>query len=628
MIDSRDSHPRPVALCAYRQVSDPPSDHSAYCGLLQQLSHVADWELCRVGDDACEACCRSDPPTPDKINLVVASFLFSLASAVIEADGLPDFTVEAALELKSRAFSNLKWSAASNTVGKPRSLSVPPDAYLRAGRTYACDVVLCCSDSSPETERALRSVLNQKSALTLVHLVDNGGGAGGLIERYAHCGTVTVHHHPVPQSPLAAVHEIVDRLHSEYIAIQDPRTISRPFRISHSIGLLEEHGGDILGASLQTPGGEVRAVAPTSRYDRYLPPETLVIRRATFVDLGGVADQPGDEDAELVYRAYQERRSILMAPTVTVEAQASYHAAPLGRPPVCDPRHGLLRHCARDFPMQRVACDVVLPFWGQLDHVRQAMESLLAQQDADLVIHLIDDATPEDTDAFLRHWAAYPQVRTYRNVRNLSQFTSFNNVAPYFETELVAVQDGDDVSLPHRIHFAGNMLRLSGADIFGSAVVIHHGSEPVVEVGWNQLPADMFIRQQGDLCIPHWPTPGVYWFLFNPSMVLRADVFRVLGGFGDFGGNVRNRTGHDIEFCLRAYHRGMRFALSQQPTVLYRQHSGQTTRSSITGFGSDAEGWTSQEARRRGELYRRTRFDPVAFGALRKYAQLTQRFVP
>lgn len=190
------------------------------------------------------------------------------------------------------------------------------------------------------------------------------------------------------------------------------------------------------------------------------------------------------------------------------------------------------------------------------------------------------------------------------------------------------LHDGDDVSLPHRIHWAGNTLRLAGADIFGSAVVIHHGSEPVVEVPWNQLPADMYIRKEADVCISSWPTPSVYWFVFNPSMVLRTDVFRVLGGFGDFGGNVRNRCGHDIEFCLRAYHHGVRFALSRHPTVMYRQHPGQTTRSPVTGFGTDAEGWTSQEARRRGELYRRTRFDPVAFGALGKYAGLTQRFVP
>lgn len=628
MLERQDSLPRPLAACVYRRWSGPEADGVVSCELLQQLSHVKDASLCRVGRDACAACGRSMPPTGDKLNPVIASFLYRLASAVIEAEGRPDCTVEEALELQARAFAALKRSAGSRSQGQPRTCSVAADAFTRTGRTYACDVVLCCSDSSPETERALRSVLNQQSALTLVHLVDHGGGGRELVERYASCGTVTVHHTPVPRSPLATVHDLIDRLHSEYIAIQDPRTVSRPFRISHSVGLLEERGGEILGAGLRTARGEVHAVAPAASYARYLPLETLVIRRAAFVDLGGVADRPGDEDAELVHRAFREKRSLLLTPTVTVEAQTAYPAPPLGPPPVHEPRRGLLRHAARDFPMRRVACDVVLPFWGQLDHVRQAMESLLAQQDADLVIHLIDDATPEDTDAFLRHWAAYPQVRTYRNVRNLSQFTSFNNVAPYFETDLVAVHDGDDVSLPQRIHFAGNALRLSGADIFGSAVVIQHGSEPVVEVGWNELPADMFISQEADMCISSWPTPEVFWFVFNPSMVLRTDVFRVLGGFGDFGGNVRNRTGHDIEFCLRAYHHGMRFALSRHPTVRYRQHPDQTTRSPLTGFGSDAEGWTSHEARRRGALYRRNRFDPVAFGALGKYAGLTQRFVP
>jgi hypothetical protein len=118
----------------------------------------------------------------------------------------------------------------------------------------------------------------------------------------------------------------------------------------------------------------------------------------------------------------------------------------------------------------------------------------------------------------------------------------------------------------------------------------------------------------------------VFWFLFNPSMVMTKDVFRRLGGFGDFGTSVRNRCGHDIEFCLRAYHCGVRFAISRQPTVLYRQHDQQTTRNSVTGFGTEHEVATSQEARRRGNIYRRMRFDPVAFGALGKYQHLTQRF--
>ena len=342
--------------------------------------------------------------------------------------------------------------------------------------------------------------------------------------------------------------------------------------------------------------------------------------------MGGVVHRH-DDDAELVYRASKEQRVLLAAPEVTVEAQSDYHPPPpVGSPPTYTPRNGSLRHHAPGFPQQRIACDVVLPFWKHVDYARQALESLFAQENADVVIHLIDDGSPEDAEAFLRYWCRHPQVRTYRNVRNLSQFTSFNNVAPYFETDLVAVQDGDDISLPNRLSLAGNALRLSRAGVFGSAVLIPQDGGRYGLEGWDCLPPDVAVQRRVDIGTSAWPTPSVYWFLFNPTMVLRTDVFRLLGGFADFGGAIRNRCGHDIEFCLRAYHGGTRFAISHQPTVLYRQHSGQTTRNPTTGFGTDAERWTSEETRRRGAIYRRTRFDPVAFGALGKYTHLTRRF--
>lgn len=599
----------------------------AVCTLLQQISRVEVEELCVVGSDACQACCLSVPPTSEKINPVIASFLYRIGAAVLEAEGLPRCSVAEAVELKATALASLAWAPAGSPT--PHRISAAtPQKYKGTGRTYACDVVLCCTDSSPRTERALRSVLDQASAMTLVHLVDNGGGGRMLAERYASSGSVWVHHNPRPKSPLAAAHDLIDRLGAQYIALQDPRTVSRPDRICFAVGVLEEQGGEIFGSALQTPSEIVRPSEPGAAFDRYLPAETLVIRRGSFVDLGGIAEREGDEDVELVYRALREERKVLLSNEVTVEAQDTYRLAPLGAPPVYEPHHGVLRHHARGFPHQPVACDVVLPFWGQLEHVRAALESMLEQRGAEAVIHLVDDASPQPTQDFLRYWSTHRQIRTYRNECNLSQFTSFNNVSPFFETGLVAVQDGDDVSLPDRLNVAGNMLRLASADIFGSSVVICDADEPMVTDGFDRLPPDVPIRRRQNIGISAWPTPEVYWFLFNPSMVLRTDAFRQLGGFGDFGGNVRNRCGHDIEFCLRAWHRGKRFVLSRQPTVLYRQHPDQTTRNPFTGFGTDAERWTSQEARRRGGIYRRTRFDPAAFGALGKYHHLTQRLKP
>ena len=85
---------------------------------------------------------------------MIASFLYQIGTAVIKAEGMPDCTVEEAIELKAWAFSNLKWAEGSRAVGQPQTVTRAAEPIRARGRTYACDVVLCCSDSSPQTERA------------------------------------------------------------------------------------------------------------------------------------------------------------------------------------------------------------------------------------------------------------------------------------------------------------------------------------------------------------------------------------------------------------------------------------------------------------------------------------------
>jgi hypothetical protein len=74
---------------------------------------------------------------------------------------------------------------------------------------------------------------------------------------------------------------------------------------------------------------------------------------------------------------------------------------------------------------------VVLQFYGQVDYVREALASLLEQEGAEVVVDLIDDASPVgESDSWLRCWVGHPRVRTYRNLENIGPFSSFNNVVP------------------------------------------------------------------------------------------------------------------------------------------------------------------------------------------------------
>jgi GT2 family glycosyltransferase len=554
----------------------------------------------------------------------VASLLYRLASRILEGDAVPGCDVARALELKNWAQRNLLVVRPVAAGEEGENVAAGPRDYVGRGRTYCCDVVVCCDDSSTQTRRAIQSMLHQESAHTLLHLVDNGGGGRGVLEQFANHGDVHCHFNATPKSPLATLHDLLPSLRTEYVALQDPRTISRSYRVCYSVGLLEDYSGDILGAVLRTPQGDLRPAEPNQEYRRYLPSPTLVIRRATLADMGGMSNRPGDDDAELVYRAFREARTIVPASAVTVDAEGDLPTDPVGAAPAYAPRDGLLRHHARGFRQERVACDVVLPFFGQLAYVQEALDGLLAQENADVVIHLIDDGSPEDTDEFLRHWSTHPRVRTYRNRYNVGQFVSFNNVFPYLETNLIAVQDGDDVSLPQRLHQAGNLLQLTGAGIYGAAICSfedHRRSENVAEA---DAPPPR-IRRWNDIGYSCWPRPTVESFLYNPTMVVRREVFAALGGFADFGDSLRNRITVDTEFCLRAYHAGVRFALSREPVVLYRRHRNQVSHDPVTGSGTPSMGWSNAECSRRGQLYRTTRFDAFAFGALGKHQHVTQR---
>ena len=448
-----------------------------------------------------------------------------------------------------------RWPNTSSTVD-----SRPVDGHIwfvdtpaatSGGPPCGCDVVICCADATDSADAAVRSVLAQKDVVVSLHLVDDGGGGAELLRRYGDRANVLLHRNPTRQGLFRTLHDRVPSLRSEFVAVQDSATTSRPQRLGDSVRHLVDYGADLLAAAMQTPEGVERPLLPGRSYGRAVPPETLVFRRAALVDMGGVADRPHDADVELVYRAALERRLILLARSVMVDCGGRPVRPEAGRPPDYSPREGTLCHHAIGFPSATVACDVVLPFHGLLDYVREALASLLDQEGAEVLVHLIDDASPCATESFLREWARHPRVRTYRNLENLGPYSSFNNVLPFLTTGLVAVQDGDDISLPGRIHQAGNAIRVAGAEIFG-ARTRPFGAEALLgpsttKPGGVKTVARALYRSSR---VP--PRQPLGHLLEHPTAVYRTDAFERLGGFSDFGGADRNCCSLDTEFYLRA----------------------------------------------------------------------------
>ena len=171
--------------CEYRsRVREQSGLEIADCLLLAAITGTSGTGLCIVGRGACESCCATFPPTSDDFNPVLASLLYKVAGTVVELGGVPGCSVNEAEKLQWRAEATLSSHVAA-----------------KAG-TVACDVVLCCDESTSQTDRAVQSVLDQKGADVFLHLVDDGGGGAEIVGRYAGLNHVFSYTNPIRRGAL------------------------------------------------------------------------------------------------------------------------------------------------------------------------------------------------------------------------------------------------------------------------------------------------------------------------------------------------------------------------------------------------------------------------------------------
>src|SRR5690348_1001850 len=99
---------REVDDCCFRGPlpGEGPSE-AARCGLLAQVTGAVDETLFRVRRDACEACCRSFPPSAEELNPVVASLAYELSSRIVQLGGVPGCDLQRAEALLCRSLEGV-----------------------------------------------------------------------------------------------------------------------------------------------------------------------------------------------------------------------------------------------------------------------------------------------------------------------------------------------------------------------------------------------------------------------------------------------------------------------------------------------------------------------------------------
>jgi hypothetical protein len=581
------SEPKTELDCVFRaDVTGTGNRQTAQCLLLAQLLSVAPSQ-CTVTRPMCLACQKQ-----------LGDRAFSSHPV------FPSVTYQLALEHQETASSEderQRWITLSTRAEQAllKQLQTP----VSQTGIPSCDVILPIHHHAPRIGEVIDSVLQQVGAAPILHLV--GSVESPAIEKYAGRWNVQIHRFDRQLLWPQTIATLSPHLRTGFIALQDPLRSNSTGHLAQALQELRDRGAELF----------VYQTDPVTPKVITIDANSLVIRRATLIDMEELPVTA--TAANIVELAIRQGRVVAWGQDLSAEEPTQIETVVRGQPAWTLPRAATVR--------RKVRCDVVLPFHGQLGYVEEALQSLLHQDQAQATIHLIDDATPGDISGFLNKWAQHPQLRVYRNRENVGQFTSFNNVERFWETDLVAVQDADDISLPHRLAWSAEMLERAGADYFGAAVETF-GDEQLIRPIMKEsetlqvIPRNRFRRS----FYPEWDRSN--YFLENPTAMFRTAMFRELGGYADFGNRLMNRTSLDTEFQLRCLYRGVRFAISHKIVTRYRVHPQSATQDRQTGWGTFARAESIRQLEDRCQIFRQGDFDPRSFGALGRYTHVTERW--
>ena len=100
---------------------------------------------------------------------------------------------------------------------------------------------------------------------------------------------------------------------------------------------------------------------------------------------------------------------------------------------------------------------ILLPVYNGAAYLRESLESILGQTYPDFELIIIDDGSCDDSPRIIQS-IGDPRIRFYRQ-RNRGLAATLNRAIELASGELLARQDQDDVSLPHRLEKQVGYLR-------------------------------------------------------------------------------------------------------------------------------------------------------------------------
>lgn len=120
-----------------------------------------------------------------------------------------------------------------------------------------------------------------------------------------------------------------------------------------------------------------------------------------------------------------------------------------------------------------------MPFWGRPDHFRLAVESVLAQDDPDWRLTILDDQYPDPEPGRWAQSLGDPRITYLRNDENLKPSRNYNKAITLATEEFVTIMGCDDIMLPGYVRRVKELLaEFPDADIIqpGVRVIDENGT--------------------------------------------------------------------------------------------------------------------------------------------------------
>lgn len=217
---------------------------------------------------------------------------------------------------------------------------------------------------------------------------------------------------------------------------------------------------------------------------------------------------------------------------------------------------------------RNVRCLVLMAAYNGAPHIREQLDSILAQESVDVSILVSDDNSTDGTVHIVSTADLNGRIRTLRRSPGTGSAAQ-NFVQTICEADgtgydFVALSDHDDVWMPGKLRRATFLLQASGAGGYSSSVIAKwpDGKQSVFRQSPDMREADFLFEGGGQGCT----------FVLTISLFER--VRRVLLA-------NRNLTAalvyHDWAIYALARAFGTKWEFDAAPTMWYRQHGGNDT---------------------------------------------------